>query len=68
MKEKPSIFEWVAFWLFLVFEVVIFLLRILSPATQLSQLENVLFSTFEIVFSLYIGYFINTFAKNRVRK
>jgi hypothetical protein len=58
MKEKPSIFEWVAFWVFVVLEIVLFVMRIMRPTIEINQTENVLYSTFEIVFSLYIGYFI----------
>ncbi len=58
MKEKPSLFEWVAFGVFIILEIVIFGMRIIRPATEMNQAENVLYSTFEIVFSLYIGYFI----------
>lgn len=58
MKEKPSVFEWVAFWVFVVLEIVIFVMRIIRPTTEINQAENVLYSAFEIVFSLYIGYFI----------
>ena len=58
MKEKPSIFEWVAFGVFVVFEIVLFVMRIIRPTAETNETENVLYSTFEIVFSLYIGYFI----------
>lgn len=58
MKNKPGIFEWITFLIFIILEVVLVILRLVSPASETSQAENVLFSTFEIVFSLYIGYFI----------
>ena len=58
MKEKPSIFEWVAFWLFVALEIIILVLRIISPTAISNQTENVLYSAFEIILSLYIGYFI----------
>lgn len=58
MKEKPSIFEWVVFWIFIAVEIAIFVSRIIRPVAEIDQAENILYSTFEIIFSLYIGYFI----------
>jgi hypothetical protein len=58
MKDKPSVFEWIVFVIFIVFEIVLVILRFVSPVSGTSQAASVLFSTFEIVFSLYIGYFI----------
>jgi len=58
MKEKPSIFEWLILFVFVVLEIVIFWLRIVTPPSELNQLDNVLYSSFEVIFSLYIGYFL----------
>jgi hypothetical protein len=58
MRNKPSVFEWVTFGVFVLLEVVLVILRIISPIAESNQAERVLFSTFEIIFSLYIGYFI----------
>jgi hypothetical protein len=58
VKDKPRIFEWVAFVVFILLEIGLFTLGILHPSTREDQTQNILYNTFEIAFSLYIGYFI----------
>lgn len=58
MKDKPSIFEWIVFFLFILLEISIFSMRILGMNSETTQIETILYGTFEIIFSLYIGYFV----------
>ena len=58
MEEKPSKYEWVILIIFVVSAILIFMYRVNIPASDVSQLTTVLLSTFEILFSLYVGYFL----------
>jgi hypothetical protein len=58
MEEKPNKFEWTILIIFIISALGIIYYRINTPASEVNQLTTVLLSTFEVLLSLYIGYFL----------
>ncbi|MDP1547657.1 MAG: hypothetical protein Q8L87_16740 [Anaerolineales bacterium] len=58
MEEKTNKFEWTILIIFIISALGIIYYRINTPASEVNQLTTVLLSTFEVLLSLYVGYFL----------